>query len=183
MNTYKGETVEIINFDPIHIEQNGIKYDLNIEVKEDKLTFSINDKEQFPSVNYIRTMSFKEIKELNIIFNALNSFNDFYDYLKSLSENKKLNIKKNNDKFVEVLLKKQEIVIDLIPEKKNLDLSIKEIYKELLNMKEEINCLKNENKKLNNDVEFLKNENKKLNNDVALLKNENKELKIMTLLF
>ena len=97
----KGETEEIVNYDPIQIEQNEIKYDLNIQNKENMITFSLIDKNQFPSVNYNRTMSFKEIKELNviIIFQALNSFNDFYDYLKSLSENKKINIRKNNDKI------------------------------------------------------------------------------------
>ena len=81
----KGETIEIINFEPIKIEQNEINYLLNMEAKEDKITFSINDKKQLPSVNYIRTMTLKEIKELNNVFSILSSFNDFYDYLKSLS--------------------------------------------------------------------------------------------------
>ena len=81
----KGETIEIINFEPIKIEQNEINYLLNIETKEDEITFSINDKEQLPSINYIRKMNLKEIKELNNVFNVLTSFNDFYDYLKSLS--------------------------------------------------------------------------------------------------
>ena len=107
----KGETVDIINYSPIKIKQNNIEYDLNIENKENIITFSIIDKEKLPSMNFSRTMSFKEIKELNIIFQALNSFNDFYDYLKSLSKNKKLNIRKNNDKislilFVEILLRR-----------------------------------------------------------------------------
>ena len=75
----KGETIEIINFDPIKIEQNEIIYILNMEAKEDKIAFSINDKEQLPSVNYIRAMTLKEIKELNNVFNILTSFNDFYD--------------------------------------------------------------------------------------------------------
>ena len=61
-------------------------------------------------------MSFDEIKKLNLQFNALESFQDFYDYLKSLSNNNKLNIKKSNDKIsivfnVEVLLKQQSIEI------------------------------------------------------------------------
>ena len=94
----KGETAEIINFESIKIEQNEINYILNIEDNEDKITFSINDKTQFPSINYTRTMTLKEIKELNNIFIVLNSFNDFYDYLKSLSNNHKLNIIKNNVK-------------------------------------------------------------------------------------
>ena len=108
--TDKGETVEILNFEPIKIEQNEINYILNIEADEDKITFSINDKEQFPLINYIRTMSLKEIKELNNLFNVLNSFNDFYDYLKSLSNNHTLCFIKDNNKitiifYVEVLLK------------------------------------------------------------------------------
>ena len=95
----KGETAKIRNFEPIKIEQNEINYILNIEADEDKIIFSINDKEQFPSINYIRTMSLKEIKELNNIFNVLNSFNDFYDYLKSLSNNHTLSFIKDNDKI------------------------------------------------------------------------------------
>ena len=64
----------------------------------------------------------KEIKELNNVFLSLTSFNDFYDYLKSLSNNHKLNIKKDNNKvkiifYVEVLLKQQKIEIDLYQEK------------------------------------------------------------------
>ena len=118
----KGETIEIIKLEPIKIEQNEINYLLNIETKEDKITFSINDKKQLPSVNYIRTLTLKEIKELNNVFNILTSFNDFYDYLKSLSNNHKVNIKKDDNKitltfYVEVLLKQQKIEIDLYQEK------------------------------------------------------------------
>ena len=57
-------------------------------------------------------MSFKEIKNLNKGFSLLNSINEFYDYLKVLSENKKITIKKYEEKislilFVEILLKKE----------------------------------------------------------------------------
>ena len=83
-------------------------------------------------------MSLKEIKELNNIFNVLNvlnSFNEFYDYLKSLSNNHKLNIKKDDNKitlifYVEVLLKQQKIEIDLYQAKNDINLNIKEIYQE-----------------------------------------------------
>ena len=46
----KGKIVEILTFEPIKIEQNKISYILNIEANEDKIIFSINDKEQFPSI-------------------------------------------------------------------------------------------------------------------------------------
>ena len=182
--TDKGETAEIRNFEPIKIEQNEINYILNIEADEDKIIFSINDKEQFPSINYIRTMSLKEIKELNNIFNVLNSFNDFYDYLKSLSNNHTLSFIKDNNKitiifYVEVLLKKEKIEIDLYPTKKDINLSIKEIYQELSNIKnkiKEIDNLKTENNNLKNDNNNLKNKINDIINEMIIIKNENTKL-------
>jgi len=61
-------------------------------------------------------MSFKEIKNLNKGFSLLNSINEFYDYLKVLSENKKITIKKYEEKislilFVEILLKKELTIL------------------------------------------------------------------------
>ena len=122
LNLNKGETVEIVKFDIIKIKQNKFEYDLNIEIKENIIYFCIKDKNQLPYINYKRSMSFNEIKELNVQFNALNSFKDFYDYLKSLSNNNKLNIKKSNNKIsiiwnLEVLLKQQSIEIDLFNDK------------------------------------------------------------------
>jgi len=152
------------------------------------IKFSIIYKSIFPSVNYIRKMHFKEIRELNKIFNLLNSFNEFYDYLKALSENKKLIVKKRNDRisiifYVEILLKQQEIVIDLFPIKKDVDLNIKEIYQELSNIKlkidslnGEIETVKNENKELIQKTKSLNNENTKLNEEIVILKNKNIEI-------
>ena len=116
LDSDKSEKVDIIKFDIIQIKQNVFKYDLNIETKENTIYFSIKDKNQLPLINYKRSMNFDEIKKLNLQFNALESFPDFYDYLKSLSFNNKLNIKKRNDKIsivfnVEVLLKQQSIEI------------------------------------------------------------------------
>jgi len=124
------ETNEKINYAPIQIEQNQIIYNLNIESKGNKITFSINDKNQIPSVYYVRTLTLEEIKNLNQVFYILNSFNDFYDYLKKLSDNKKLSINKNNNKIslilnVEILFKQQNIEIDLLLKKKDLDINLK----------------------------------------------------------
>ena len=146
LNLDKGETIKVSNFDVIQIKQNEFKYDLNIETKEDTISFTIKDKNQLPSINYKRSMSFKEIKELNV-HHGLNSFQDFYDYLKSLSNNNKLNIKKSNDKIsiifnIEVLLKQQSIKIDLSPEKRDLESNIKELFEELKNTKEKIDNLR-----------------------------------------
>jgi len=132
-------------------------------------------------------MSFKEIKNLNKGFSLLNSINEFYDYLKVLSENKKINIKKYEEKislflFVEVLLKKEIIEINLYPGKIDLDLNIKNIYKELIYIKErikDIDILKNENKELkekqNKEINNLK--EKENENEINKLK-EKIEIKI-----
>ena len=180
LNLDKGETIKVINFDVIQIKQNEFKYDLNIETKENIIYFIIKDKNQLPSINYKGSMSFNEIKQLNFQFQALNSFHDFYDYLKSLSNNNKLNIKKSNDKIsiifnIEVLLKVQFIEIDLFPEKIDVDLNIKEIWEELINTKEKIDNLNNENKEKDDKISDLTNEIKEFKKEIINLKNENKE--------
>ena len=175
----------IYNSRNIQIEQNNIKYDLNIGTKKDKITFSLNDKEQFPSVNYNRTISIKEIKGLNKAFSLLNSLSDFYEYLQSLAESKKISIKKYDDKLsiilsIEVLAKQQTIEIDLSPTKKDLDTTIKEIYQELLILKtriSEIDDLKKDNKELKNEVNSLKNENKQLKEKNSTQEKEISDLK------
>ena len=190
--TEKGETVDTIEFESINIEQNGTKFILNIESNEKNyISFSINDKNQFISINYIRKMNFKEIQNLNKVFDFLYSISDFYYFLKSSSDNKKLNIKKYNDKItliitMEVLYKDQIIEIDLFPSKNKMDLNIKEICKELINMKtkiKEINNLKNEINNLNKekeekneDINILKVEIEEIKKENNNLKSDNKEL-------
>ena len=65
LKTDKGETVEVVKFDVIEIKQNEFKYDLNIETKENTIYFTIKDKNKLPSINYKRSMSLNEVKELN----------------------------------------------------------------------------------------------------------------------
>ena len=72
MNDYPNKeditaTGTFINYPPIQIEQNGIKYDLSIETKEDIITFSICDKSQLPYTSYIRTLSLKEINSIKYL--------------------------------------------------------------------------------------------------------------------
>ena len=148
--------VNMVKRDPIKIEQNNNNYSLNIGVNEDIITFSINDKENILTVHYIKTMSFQEIKGLNRIFLGLSSFNDFYEYLQTLSVNKKINIEKGKEKITVILLaeylSRPEIIkINLSQGKIDLDLNIKNICQELLSMKEKIK-----------DIDILKSENKEL---------------------
>ena len=181
----------IINLEPIKIEQNNNIYYLNIAVNKDIIIFSINDIDQLLSINYIKSMNFKEIKELNKVFYVLNSINDFYEYLKLLSNNKKLHIKKNEEKItiilnIEVLLKEEIIEINLNKGKIDINLNIKNICKELIYIKEkikDIDILKNENKELKEKLELQNKEINKLKekeNEINKLKDkiekQNKEI-------
>ena len=178
----EGETIKVINYNPLLIKQNEIIYELNVKSEENIITFSINDKSKFSSVYYNKKMSLEEIRNINQVFNSIKSINDFYDYLKLLSDNKKLNIKKCNNKLliiisVEVLLKQKELIIDLFPIKKDIDSSINEIYQELLHLNHQFDNIKNENNEMANKIIILDNDNKKLNGEIEELKSENKKLK------
>ena len=166
----RGETENIIDYEPIKIKQNEIEYNLNIKSKGDTITFSINIKNQLLYDNYIRKMRFHNIKELHKAFNSLKSYNNFYEYLKTLSDNEKLNIKKYNDKislilYLEVASKQENIEIDLFIGKQDLDFNMQVISKV-------INNLKKENEKLKKEINNLKKENEKLKITIINLKKE-----------
>jgi len=184
--------VNMTNKDPIKIEQDNINYYLNIGINEDIIRFSLFNKENLLSVNYFKTMNFQEIKELNKIFLGLSSFNDFYEYLQTLSVNKKINIEKSEEKLSLILLaeylSKPEIIkINLSRGKIDLDLNIKNICEELLSIREkikDIDILKSENKELkekqNKEINSLKEKIKENENAINGLKEkiekQNKEI-------
>jgi hypothetical protein len=117
-------------------------------------------------------MNLKQIKNLNKAFNIFSTFNDFYNYLKSLADIKKLNIQKEKDKLSII---NREIKIDLIASKKDLEINIKDIYEELINIKEkikEIDIIKKENIELKKRIDILEKDNQKLNIENKSLKNE-----------
>ena len=168
----------IINYEPIKIKHDELEYDLNIKSKGEIITFSINVKKQLLYDNYIRTMNFKEIKELNKVFYVLNSFNDFYDYLKSLSDKEKLNIRKSDNKisiiiYLEVLFKQENVEMDLFIGRQDTDLNMQIISNELFNIKEkEIYKI---NEKLNKEVNNLRKEIEELNKKINKLEKEGEQ--------
>ena len=180
----EGETPKIVEFESIQIKENENIYnlDLKINYEENNLTLSINDKNQFPPVYYIKTMSLKKIKDLNKELKNFNSFDDFYNYLKTLTEEKKLNILKEKNKLS---LFNQDIKIGLVHTKKDLELNIKDIYEELINMKDkikEIDTFKKENMELKNRIDTIEKENIALKNQIEILEKDNKELKIIDII-
>ena len=173
------------------IQQDEKKYILNIIKEMDYIILNILDKDIFPNIKYIKKINFKEIKELHKIFCMFNSCNEFLDFIKSAYENKKINIKKENQKLilnisVEYLFKNQIIEIPLLEQKINLEDFSKEICHELVLMKEKIKKLEEnivnivENKdKQNKEIIDLKEDNKKLKNEIneiLVLKEELKSI-------
>ena len=133
-NGETGETIEPI--DIIYKEKN---YNLNFKIKDENIIFSIIENEEFFLSNFTTNIELKEFKNLSTEFKNIKSYNDLYNYIKPLSDNKKINIKKNNDKITLILLiDKQPIEIDLFRTKKDIDYDFLEICKELSNVKEKI---------------------------------------------
>ena len=189
----KNEEETLNNF-PISLEFNKNKYQLKINNQDNLITFELVDITQIPCIYYIRIMNFKEIQELNELFSLLHTYNDFYDYLLSLSKNKKIKINKNKDKIsiilaIDVFSKKQEIKIDLFPEKKYFELRMEAKIKEIEDLKKskikEIEDLKRQIKEYSNKNLNLNTQNKELNiklenkiKEITKIKNEKQDEKL-----
>lgn len=121
----------------ISIEQNNTKYSLHITSIGETLTFMITFSEDLLNKVFVRILALKEIKdsESHQIFMPY-SCKEFIEYLKTLSEKKKISLTiKQNIIFInldcEFLFKKSLIEIELFPEDKNFDSIVKELYKEV----------------------------------------------------
>jgi len=181
------------NNEPIIIMQNNVKYNLNIESQNNKITFSIYNNEQFPCFYYTKKISLKELKD-SIKGNDefMNKNFDIYNYFKNLSNDKKLNIKKDKNIILLIIssvdLNGHEVsgVIQLSPRKNDINMTINDIYIELKYLKEkikDIDSLKNENKILKGKIEaqdkeikYLKNKINNISNKSVIIKEDESEM-------
>ena len=181
------------NNEPIIIMQNDVKYNLNIESQNNKITFSIYNNEQFPNFYYTKKISLKELKD-SIKGNDefMNKNFDIYNYFKNLSNDKKLNIKKDKNIILLIIssvdLNGHEVsgVIQLSPRKNDINMTINDIYMELKYLKEkikDIDFLKNENKILKGKIEaqdkeikYLKNKINNISNKSVIIKEDESEM-------
>ena len=182
INTNKGETYDTKKlFESIKIENKGNIYELNMETKENKISLFIVDKNRLPSINYNRTMSLEQLKDIVKASCEILSFNDFYAYLVALSYDNKINIIKNIDKLIIILKDGQQLIeIEMFPIKKNLDINMREVWNELSDIKEkikEIDILKNEIKELKKELDNLRIRDEEKENEINILKNENEVLR------
>ena len=181
------------NNEPIIIMQNDVKYNLNIESQNNKITFSIYNNEQFPNLYYTKKISLKELKDSikgNDEFMDKNF--DIYNYFKNLSNDKKLNIKKDKNIILLIIssvdLNGHEVsgVIQLSPRKNDINMTINDIYIELKYLKEkikDIDSLKNENKILKvkieaqeKEIKYLKNKINNISNKSVIIKEDESEM-------
>ncbi len=168
----------------LKIEQNDKKYLLLIKILGESISFILSQPEEVGSLTYSRKMTLKEIKEKEThnLFTGLNSCQEFLDYLKALSEMKKLSIIEKEDKLtlnfiVEYLLKKHSVEFELNPDKINLDSVVQNLCKEFNIFKSKNENLENENKELKKSIERLNKENLGLKEEIKYLKEEIKEIK------
>ena len=165
----------------IKIEQENKKYLLEIKIISETMTLTIFNIEEFEYFLYARKFTLNELKEIHPVFMGLNSFKEFLEFLKDLSEIKKLSIKQKDNKLniefkVEYLLKEKTIEIELFHEKIQLELVIKELCNEIKIIKGKIKKdnkteLEKENKEIKKEIDFLKNENIKLKEEINQIKN------------
>ena len=117
---------------------------------------------------------------------------DIYNYFKNLSNDKKLNIKKDKNIILLIIssvdLNGHEVsgVIQLSPRKNDINMTINDIYIELKYLKEkikDIDSLKNENKILKGKIEaqdkeikYLKNKINNISNKSVIIKEDESEM-------
>ena len=130
----------------IFVEENNIKYSLNLNAVGQFITFSVN----YDSGNYTKKILLKEIKDKESIAVFLQySPKVFFDFLKKLSEMNNISLVKKDNIInlnfpVEIMLKKHEIEIELTIKDKNIEL----IEKELKELKIKYNKINEENQEL-----------------------------------
>ena len=152
MNTEISETIPI--------EQDHLKYNLIIKTTGDTISFNLD----YNSDHYSKKLSLKEIKdkESKAVFLQFSS-KDFIEFLKTLSEMKKISLIKNNNKVIikfeaELLFKKHIVEIELSCKDQNFE----SIEKELKELKINYNNLKQENIELKKRIEILETEMKEI---------------------
>ena len=137
----------------IPIEQDHLKYNLIIKATGDTISFNLD----YNSDHYSKKVPLKEIKdkESKAVFSQY-SCEDFIEFLKKLSEMKKISLIKNNNKVLikfeaELLFKKHIVEIELSCKDQNfesIEKELKELKQENIELKKRIEILETEMKEI-----------------------------------
>ena len=164
------------------IKQNENNYKLNIQIINQDIILNLSEKSELMK-EYENKLTLEELKQMHRLFLALNSCQEFVDYLKALIENKKIAIKNNtgNQIFIELeveyLFKKNIIKIDLFQKKINFELIAQDLYTKFSSLTEKFKKLEINYQNIEQENNKIKEENKSIKKEIELLKVENKNLK------
>ena len=164
------------------IKQDKNNYKLDIKIINQDIIFNLKDQKEL-ILEYEYKFTLDEIKQMNKAFLALDSCQEFLDYLKALIKNNKLSIKgKAENKIyielsVEYFLKQNTIIIDLFQKKINFELIAQDLYEKFSSLTENFKILELNYKNILQEDKKIKEENNNMKNEIEKLKNENKENK------
>ena len=162
------------------IKQDKNNYKLDIKIINQDITFNLKDCKEL-ILEYEHKLTLEELKKIHKAFLALDSCQEFLDYLKALIKNNKLSIKgKAENKIyielsVEYFLKQNTIIIDLFQKKINFELIAQDLYKKFSSLIENFKTLELNYKNILQEDKKIKEENNNMKNEIEKLKNENKE--------
>ena len=176
------ESTDLVSF---NINKGESKYKFMIKSDEVKIELTIVKQEQKnKSIKfYKKILDLNDIKLLHKNFAEFTCYQEFSKYLKNQNEKNNLEIFMEYDDLISIKLKEENISLDFIEIKPNLDLIKNYFYEENCDLRTSIIELK-ENKKLNeeiNELKFinkkLKEDNEKIIKDLKIIKEEIEKLK------
>ena len=160
---------------PLPIDYN-LKYILKLNIEGESIIFKVSKDGEFDTLSYMNKMTLNEIKQINSLFQGINSLKNFADYIENLDKENKLNYKKNNDGLsitfnYEYFLSKVPIEIKLLP-------TINYLFEsKIKNIEDQLNDYKNKQViKTDNIKKLVKIDINKQNEQINQLKEQNKQL-------
>ena len=185
------ETSEIIDSQSFNIKKGEIEYKFMIKSGEVKIVLTIikQDQKNKLMLIYEKKLYLKDVKSLHPKFSKFTYCQELSKYIKNQIENNNLEIFEEYNELISIKLKQENIKIELLKIKPNLDLITNYFYEEICSLKanmikvsnrislEEINVANKELIDLKVENKILKEENEKIKNDIQLLKKENEKLK------
>ena len=158
------------------IEQGDNKFILNMKSNDQNIILEISE-DNMSLEYYENKLTISDINNIHKIFSDFSIFKEFFDYIKTQIENKKVEIFRISNQKISIKLKEENIEIILYKKNLNNDIIIRKIFEEMKTTKINIKNIEDkyekiilENSKMNQEIESLK----ALNNE---LKKENIEIK------
>ena len=152
------------------IEQGDNKFILNMKSNDQNIILEISE-DNMSLEYYENKLTISDINNIHKIFSDFSIFKEFFDYIKTQIENKKVEIFRISNQKISIKLKEENIEIILYKKNLNNDIIIRKIFEEMKTTKINI-------KNIEDKYEKIILENSKMNQEIESLKALNNELKI-----